>query len=146
MNEIPVYLFTGFMDSGKTSLIKDTLFEQGFAKEGKSLVICCEDGDAEFTDEELEKNNINIENVIIHAPYILNLAQSNEDKRSFAIRFLSSEMKTMAAVGAKYIVVHPGAHMHLGEEVGLELIADSLRQVLENTNFDNTYIALEELM
>ena len=39
MNEIPVYLFTGFMDSGKTSLIKDTLFEQGFAKEGKSLVI-----------------------------------------------------------------------------------------------------------
>ena len=43
MNEIPVYLFTGFMDSGKTSLIKDTLFEQGFAKEGKSLVICCED-------------------------------------------------------------------------------------------------------
>ena len=56
MNEIPVYLFTGFMDSGKTSLIKDTLFEQGFAKEGKSLVICCEDGDAEFTDEELEKN------------------------------------------------------------------------------------------
>ena len=58
MNEIPVYLFTGFMDSGKTSLIKDTLFEQGFAKEGKSLVICCEDGDAEFTDEELEKNNL----------------------------------------------------------------------------------------
>ena len=49
MNEIPVYLFTCFMDSGKTSLIKDTLFEQGFAKEGKSLVICCEDGDAEFT-------------------------------------------------------------------------------------------------
>ena len=60
MNEIPVYLFTGFMDSGKTSLIKDTLFEQGFAKEGKSLVICCEDGDAEFTDEELEKNNVKL--------------------------------------------------------------------------------------
>ena len=61
MNEIPVYLFTGFMDSGKTSLIKDTLFEQGFAKEGKSLVICCEDGDAEFTDEELEKNNVKLD-------------------------------------------------------------------------------------
>ena len=60
MNEIPVYLFTGFMDSGKTSLIKDTLFEQGFAKEGKSLVICCEDGDVEFTDEELEKNNVKL--------------------------------------------------------------------------------------
>ena len=29
--EIPVYLFTGFMDSGKTSLIKDTIFENDFA-------------------------------------------------------------------------------------------------------------------
>ena len=38
MNEIPVYLFTGFMDSGKTSLIKDTLFEQGFAKALSSAV------------------------------------------------------------------------------------------------------------
>lgn len=60
MNEIPVYLFTGFMDSGKTSLIKDTLFAQGFAKEGKSLVICCEDGDVEFIEEELTKNNVKL--------------------------------------------------------------------------------------
>ena len=58
MNEIPVYLFTGFMDSGKTSLIKDTLFEQGFAKEGKSLVISCEDGEVEFSEDELSKNNV----------------------------------------------------------------------------------------
>lgn len=30
MEEIPVYLFTGFMDSGKTSLILETLFENEF--------------------------------------------------------------------------------------------------------------------
>ncbi|MFR6393675.1 MAG: hypothetical protein ACLUN0_13040 [Roseburia sp.] len=30
MQEIPVYLFTGFMDSGKTTLIKETLFENDF--------------------------------------------------------------------------------------------------------------------
>lgn len=95
--------------------------------------------------EELVKNNIDLENVIIHAPYILNLAQSNEEKRKFAIDFLSKEMKTMATVGAKYIVVHPGAHMHLGEEVGLTLIAESLKQVLDNTSYDNTYIALETM-
>ena len=45
MQEIPVYLFTGFMDSGKTTLVKDTLFNQGFVDEGKTLLICCEDGD-----------------------------------------------------------------------------------------------------
>lgn len=55
MFEIPVYLFTGFMDSGKTSLIKDTLFNQGFAEEGKCLIICCEDGDVEYDEAELQK-------------------------------------------------------------------------------------------
>lgn len=95
--------------------------------------------------EELKNNNLDIKNVIVHAPYILNLAQGNEEKRQFAVDFLSSEMKTMAAVGAKYIVVHPGAHMHLGEETGLELISKSLKEVLENTNYDDTYIALETM-
>ena len=38
MNEIPVYLFTGFMDSGKTSLIKDTLFEQVIAKRPGTII------------------------------------------------------------------------------------------------------------
>lgn len=56
MQEIPVYLFTGFMDSGKTSLLKDTLFNQGFVEEGKTLVICCEDGDEEYDEAELKKN------------------------------------------------------------------------------------------
>lgn len=56
MIEIPVYLFTGFMDSGKTSLVKDTLFNQGFADEAKTLVICCEDGDEEYNEEELRKH------------------------------------------------------------------------------------------
>ena len=55
MNEIPVYLFTGFMDSGKTTLIKETLVENGFAEQGKSLIICCEDGDVEYDAAELDK-------------------------------------------------------------------------------------------
>lgn len=38
--EIPVYLFTGFMDSGKTSLIKDTIFENDFANGSKGLSLC----------------------------------------------------------------------------------------------------------
>ena len=56
MQEIPVYLFTGFMDSGKTTLVKDTLFNQGFVEEGKTLLICCEDGDEEYDQTELKKN------------------------------------------------------------------------------------------
>ena len=55
MQEIPVYFITGFMDSGKTTLIKETLVENGFAEQGKSLIICCEDGDVEYDAAELDK-------------------------------------------------------------------------------------------
>ena len=48
MEEIPVYLFTGFMDSGKTSLIHETLFENDFGGGDKTLIVCCEDGDTEY--------------------------------------------------------------------------------------------------
>ena len=40
MEEIPVYLFTGFMDSGKTTLINETLYENGFGKDARNLIIC----------------------------------------------------------------------------------------------------------
>ena len=53
IQEIPVYLFTGFMDSGKTSLIQETLFENNFAEGGKGIIIMCEDGDVEFDESKL---------------------------------------------------------------------------------------------
>lgn len=54
MEETPVYLFFGFMDSGKTTLVKETLFDNEFAKELKSfLLIVCEDGDEEYDEERI---------------------------------------------------------------------------------------------
>ena len=55
MEEIPVYLFTGFMDSGKTSLILETLFENDFTEEDRGLIIACEDGDVEY-DEKVSRH------------------------------------------------------------------------------------------
>ena len=55
--EIPVYLFTGFMDSGKTTLVNETLFENDFAEGGKGIIIMCEDGDVEY---DLEKFNFQV--------------------------------------------------------------------------------------
>lgn len=55
--EIPVYLFSGFMDSGKTSLIKETLIEEDFGKGAKTLLIACEDGEVEYDEAELAKVN-----------------------------------------------------------------------------------------
>lgn len=54
MQEIPVYLFTGFMDSGKTTLIQETLYENGFGEDNdRMLIIACEDGDVEYDEEKL---------------------------------------------------------------------------------------------
>ena len=60
MEEIPVYLFTGFMDSGKTSLILETLFENDFTEEDRGLIIACEDGDVEYDEEKLAGINVKL--------------------------------------------------------------------------------------
>ena len=57
MEEIPVYLFTGFMDSGKTSLILQTLLEEDFGEGAKTLLIACEDGDEEYDEDRLKTAN-----------------------------------------------------------------------------------------
>lgn len=63
--DIPVYVFTGFMDSGKTSLIQETLFENDFANEGedKILIISCEDGDVEYDIEKLKTVNAKVTSI-----------------------------------------------------------------------------------
>ena len=48
MEEIPVYLFTGFMDSGKTTLICQTLLTDHFGDGAKTLLLVCEDGEIEY--------------------------------------------------------------------------------------------------
>lgn len=58
--EIPVYLFTGFMDSGKTSLVNETLFENDFAEGGKGIIIMCEDGDVEYDLDKLKTVNFQV--------------------------------------------------------------------------------------
>ena len=48
--DIPVYLVAGFLDGGKTNFINGIL-EDGFARQDRTLLICCEEGE-----EEYEKN------------------------------------------------------------------------------------------
>ena len=59
MEEIPVYVISGFMDSGKTTLIRHTLLEEdGFGEGEKTLLIVCEDGDEEYDAQQLEDINV----------------------------------------------------------------------------------------
>ena len=53
---VPVYLITGFLESGKTTLGLTVLGNERFTNGGKCLVICCEDGETEWDDASLQKN------------------------------------------------------------------------------------------
>ena len=77
------------------------------------------------------ENNINIEKVVVHAPYIINLA--NTEKYDFAVSFLKQEVKRCEDIGVKYMVLHPGSHVGLGEEVGINNIVNGLNDVLEDS-------------
>ncbi len=78
--EIPVYLFTGFMDSGKTSLIKETLFENDFGEGAPGIVLMCEDGEVEFDEAELAKKNLKLVSINSEEEFTTsNLKKINEE-------------------------------------------------------------------
>ncbi|MCM1259703.1 MAG: deoxyribonuclease IV [Prevotella sp.] len=83
--------------------------------------------------------------IIVHAPYIVNLAQSDDEKFEFAVRFLTQELQGVGAIGAKYMVLHPGAHVGSGVNYGISRIAQGINQILYQTRGTNTVIALETM-
>lgn len=58
--DIPVYLFTGFMDSGKTTLVEETLFENNFGDGSKGIIIMCENGEKEYDEAKLATINFKL--------------------------------------------------------------------------------------
>ena len=51
--DIPVYLIAGFLDGGKTNFINGIL-EDGFAREDRTLLLCCEEGEEEYNPRALD--------------------------------------------------------------------------------------------
>jgi len=58
--EIPVYFFTGFLESGKTTFLLDVLCNQDFTEGKKALVIACEEGIVELDSEMLADLNVDL--------------------------------------------------------------------------------------
>ena len=60
MREVPVYLFTGFLDAGKTTFIQETLEDPKFNGGEKTLVLLCEEGEAELLPLSFASTNVKI--------------------------------------------------------------------------------------
>jgi len=92
----------------------------------------------------MKENNIDIDKVIVHAPYIINLANNKEEEKyKFSIDFLIEEINRCNMFSIKNLVLHPGSHVNLGREVGLENIINALNIVIEKT--ENVRILLETM-
>lgn len=92
----------------------------------------------------MKDNGIPLENIIMHAPYIINLANTiKPETYEIATSFLKEEIKRCHAFGAKYLVLHPGSHVNAGEEVGLNSIIKGLDEAM--LDMKDTYIALETM-
>lgn len=81
----------------------------------------------------MEKNNFSINNVICHAPYIINLANKEKiDSWNFSIAFLKNEIERCEALNIKYIVLHPGSSVKQSKEVGIANIIEALNFVISD--------------
>ena len=76
----------------------------------------------------MKDNNIDLRNVIVHAPYIINPA--NPANLEFSTNFLRQEIERVEALGVTKLVLHPGSHVQLGEETAIKNIIATLNNCI----------------
>ncbi|PKM90292.1 MAG: endonuclease IV [Firmicutes bacterium HGW-Firmicutes-12] len=80
-----------------------------------------------------------------HAPYTYNLASAKPGVREFSIRTLKDDVARAKTIRLPYIVLHPGTHGGQGEERGLQLVVQGLKDVLAEID-SKTYILIEGMV
>ena len=75
----------------------------------------------------MKENDIALEHVICHAPYIVNLGNKTDpDKYAFSKEFIKKELKRCDEMGITKMVIHPGNAIAITKEEGLDNIANAI--------------------
>lgn len=123
------YGSTSFMIyTGAPQNTKRKPIEEQFIEEGKAIM------SANGVDE-----------IVVHAPYIINLGSYKRNTFQLAVDFLQQEMHRTSYIGVNNIVLHPGAYTDKDAEYGIDRIAEGLNEVLIGTKDTNVNIALETM-
>lgn len=94
--------------------------------------------------EYMKEHHISIDDVVVHAPYIINLANTvKPETYELAVRFLKEEIARCEEIGVSRLVLHPGSHVKAGDEAGLKQIVKGLNEVLREDQ--KVHIALETM-
>ena len=79
----------------------------------------------------MKEIGIDYSKVVVHAPYIINLASDKDpEKFMFSVRFLQEELERCELLGIKALVLHPGSHVGLGMDTAISNIAKGLNMIL----------------
>lgn len=85
----------------------------------------------------MKEHGIPMEHMIVHAPYIINPANSTDERvRDLARQFLAEEVRRVSAIGARYLVLHPGSALSAGGEAGIRTVIDQLNAIDEEIGTD----------
>ncbi len=112
-----------------------TAFERGSAIEAKAAAIFAKNSNQwkgkVMTDEDIAlfREKRNVQPLLTHASYLINLATTNEEFHAKSIAGLIDELDRAERLGIHAVVLHPGAHLGAGDRAGIDQIARSLDQV-----------------
>ncbi|MFC1576740.1 deoxyribonuclease IV [Candidatus Omnitrophota bacterium] len=76
------------------------------------------------------KKEADIYPVLVHIPYVINLATPDGNLRRRSIKAYIEDLKTADMLGAEYFVTHPGSHVGSGEKEGMKRFSESLNSIL----------------
>lgn len=129
VNEAIGYGSTSFMIyTGAPQNTRRKPIEEQYIEEGKAVME--EHGFAE---------------IVVHAPYIINLGSYKSNTFELAVDFLQEEIRRTSYIGVNNIVLHPGAYTDKDPEYGIARIAEGLNEVLKGTVDSGVNIALETM-
>lgn len=93
----------------------------------------------------IKEAGIDESKIIVHAPYLINGANKvKQDIQDLAKQLILSEVQRTHGFGAKILVLHPGAHVGLGPEIGINALVECLDEVFSKDNSD-VKIAIETM-
>ena len=89
-----------------------------------------------LTDQQIElftqtRRETAISPIVAHSSYLINLAAANRETRDKSIAALADEFDRCNRLGIEYLVLHPGAHVGRGEQVGMDKIVSGLETVID---------------
>ncbi len=91
--------------------------------------------------ELMKKNNIDKKNIVVHAPFIINLSNNLDARKyNFYIYFLRQELERCRELGIDKLIIHPGSKVTLTNEEAINNLATGINLALKNIDDVNILI------